>query len=418
VRGRWIRHVLEGKKKAKMPRKPAVKWPESELDCQQCVEEKGKKANREQKKAVVAWSERKRRGGRRKCFSTEGYFCSNKGCEYYGVRDERIHALVGDGSHGKHEVIRDLKCQACGKKFTIRKHTILYRLKTHSGMVEKIMWLLAVGVDGSVLEEVFGVREITIRASLCRSGMQGKKLHERMMVELELIHVQLDELWGNVKKSGQELWLWTASDAATKILVVMQVGGRMQEMAYGVVHELKKRLKAGCIPVFSTDGLRHYYYALTSHFGKWKREDGKKPVWVMLSDFLYAQVIKHQRRRRTLEVERRMLVGEEGEYRRRRINTSYVERLNLTIRHNVSKLTRRTWGPAVYASELEGHLEWWRSYYHYVRYHESLRVKLGEPKERKGKRQPQRYKKQTPAMAAGLTDRRWTVKELLLMPLP
>jgi hypothetical protein len=51
-------------------------------------------------------------------------------------------------------------------------------------------------------------------------------------------------------------------------------------------------------------------------------------------------------------------------------------------------------------------------------FHVSLRGKLEEPKERKGKRQPQRYKKQTPAMAAGLTDRRWTVKELLLMPLP
>jgi hypothetical protein len=120
------------------------------------------------------------------------------------------------------------------------------------------------------------------------------------------------------------------------------------------------------------------------------------------------------------------VVGEEGEYRKRlkryglsgKINTSFVERVNLTIRQNVSKLTRRTWGPAVYTSELVEHLEWWRVYYHFVRYHESLRVKLGEPIERKGKRQPQRYKKQTPAMAAGLTDRRWKVKELLLMPLP
>ena len=113
------------------------------------------------------------------------------------------------------------------------------------------------------------------------------------------------------------MWLWATCDARTKIVPVMQVGGRTQKMAYEVVHELKGRLKAGCVPVFSTDGLKHYYYALTSHFGKWEREEGKKPVWVMLSDFLYAQVIKHQRRRRTVEVERRMLVGEEREYRRR-----------------------------------------------------------------------------------------------------
>jgi hypothetical protein len=49
------------------------------------------------------------------------------------------------------------------------------------------------------LEEVFGVREVTIRTWLCRSGMQGQNLHERFVAELELIHVLLDELWANVK---------------------------------------------------------------------------------------------------------------------------------------------------------------------------------------------------------------------------
>ena len=61
----------------------------------------------------------------------------------------------------------------------------------------------------------------------------------------------------------------------------------------------------------------------------------RKPVWVLLSDFIYGQVIKHQKRRRTVEVERRMLVGEEKAYRERlkaaglsgRINTSFKERL-------------------------------------------------------------------------------------------
>ena len=56
------------------------------------------------------------------------------------------------------------------------------------------MWWLALGVDVSALEEVFSISEITILTWLCRSGMQGKKLHERFMLELDLIHVQLDEL--------------------------------------------------------------------------------------------------------------------------------------------------------------------------------------------------------------------------------
>ena len=138
--------------------------------------------------------------------------------------------------------------------------------------------MLAFGVDASAVEEAVEVRESTIRTWLCRSGMQGKKLHERFMAELKLVHVQLDELWANVKSGSQDMWVWVASDAKTKIIPVIEVGARNQEMAFSVVHELKGRLAAGCIPVFSTDGLKHYYYALTAHFGKWESADGKKPI--------------------------------------------------------------------------------------------------------------------------------------------
>ena len=147
------------------------------------------------------------------------------------------------------------------------------------------------GEATDALEEVFGVREITIRSWLCRSGMQGQKLHERFMVELELVHVQLDELWANLKQGSQDMWVWIASDASTKLIPVIQVGGRSQAMAFSVVHELKGGLAAGCVPVFSTDGLKHYFYALTAHFGQWGSADGKKPVWVLLSEFVYGQVI-------------------------------------------------------------------------------------------------------------------------------
>lgn len=189
---------------------------------------------------------------------------------------------------------------------------------------------------------------------------------------------------------------------------------------------LKGRLAVGCVPVFSTNGLKHYFCALTAHFVKWERAEGKKPVWVLLNDFVYSQVIKNQRRRKTMEVERRVLVGKIAQYSGRlreagmsgRINTSFVERLNLSIRQCVSQLTRRTWVPAKYTPELMEHLEWWRSYHHFVRSHESLVEELTQPVQRKGKQRARKYRKRTPAMMAGLADRRWTVKELLLYPLP
>jgi hypothetical protein len=81
-------------------------------------------------------------------------------------------------------------------------------------------------------------------------------------------------------------------------------------MAYSVVHELKSRLKVGSVPVFSSDGLKHYFYALTAHFGEWVVVEGeKKLVWLMVSLFQYAQVMKQQRGYRLVGVEHRMLWG-------------------------------------------------------------------------------------------------------------
>jgi Integrase core domain len=100
-----------------------------------------------------------------------------------------------------------------------------------------------------------------------------------------------------------------------------------------------------------------------------------------------------------------------------RITTAFIERVNLTVRQSVAALVRRTWATMQAAPQLLVHLEWWRAYYHFVRPHEALRVALEQPRTRGGKRQPRRYRQRTPAMAAGLTSRRWTVQGLLAIPL-
>ena len=100
------------------------------------------------------------------------------------------------------------------------------------------------------------------------------------------------------------------------------------------------------------------------------------------------------------------------------LNTAFIERVNLTIRHGVAALARRTWATAQQSPNLLAHLEWWRAYYHFVRPHEALRVALMQPRERGGKRLAQHYWQRTPAMAAGRTARRWTAREVLSYPLP
>src|SRR5512142_3004584 len=101
-----------------------------------------------------------------------------------------------------------------------------------------------------------------------------------------------------------------------------------------------------------------------------------------------------------------------------RLNTAFIERVNLTVRHGIAALARRTWATAQQSPPLLAHLEWWRAYYHFVRPHAALRVALMQPRERGGKHLAQCYRQRTPAMAAGRTTRRWTAREVLSYPLP
>jgi transposase InsO family protein len=148
--------------------------------------------------------------------------------------------------------------------------------------------------------------------------------------------------------------------------------------------------------------------------------------WQVAAGLIYGQVKKCYRRRRLVRVTHVMRLGTEDALKAAlqgmgfsgRLNTAFIERVNLTVRHGVAALARRTWATAQQSPHLLAYLEWWRAYYHFVRPHESLRVALVQPRERGGKLVAQRYRQRTPAMAASRTTRRWTAREVLSYPLP
>ena len=274
---------------------------------------------------------------------------------------------------------------------------------------------------------VFGQGEFTIRPWLTRAGLHAASLHEWLFQGLKLLHVQLDELCTKTRQPADALWVWFAVDARTKIIPVLKVGPRTQPMAHAVVHALIRVLAPDCLPVFTSDGLKLYFYSLTAHFGTWVEPmSWHKRHWQVREELRYGQLTKHYRRRRLVRVERRALLGsldqlaaalrscgESGT-----IQTAFVERLNLTVRQAVTALTRRTWSFAQSSAELILHLEWWRAYYHFTRPHTTLSEPLAEPRLRGGKRLPQRRRPRTPAQAADITDHRWTIAEILSYPLP
>ncbi len=378
---------------------------------------------------VHPWREVKSRRGAPKRVNTEGFACPNRQCAYFGITEASIHALVGDGKHGHVERIQTFRCQACRTTFTARRHTPLYRLKTPSHQVAMVLSALAEGLDPSAAERVFGFRQATITTWLSRSGQHAQTLHERFFCHLHLPHLQLDELRTRLRCAREVLWLWLAIDPLTKILPVLQLGPRTQHMAHRVIHSLRQLLAPGCIPLFTSDGLNLYFYALTAHFGTWREERrrGRNVLrWQVAAGLIYGQVKKCYRRRKLVRVTPLMRLGTEASLQvalqhlgfSGRLNTAFFERVNLTVRHGVAALARRTWATAQQSPYLLAHLEWWRAYYHFVRHHESLHVTLGQPRERGGKRLAQRYRHRTPAMAAGRTTRRWTAREVLSYPLP
>ncbi len=168
---------------------------------------------------------------------------------------------------------------------------------------------------------------------------------------------------------------------------------------------------------------------LPAHFGQWLevgRQGRKARQWQVAVGLIYGQVKKSYQRRKLMRVTHVMRIGTskalqvalQGLGFSGRLNTAFLERVNLTVRHGVAALARRTWATAQQSPHLLAHLEWWRAYYHFVRPHASLRVRLVQPRERGGKRLAQRYRQRTPAMAAGKTNRRWTAGEVLCSPLP
>jgi IS1 family transposase/transposase-like protein len=375
---------------------------------------------------VRPWREVKSRRGAPKRVNTEGFACPNQQCPYSGITDAHIHALVGDGTHGHAERIQTFRCQACHMTFTARRHTPLYRLKTPSCQVAMVLTALAEGLDASAAERVFSYRQATITLWLSRAGEHAQSLHERCFRNLQIPHLQLDELRTRLRSATQVLWLWLAFDPSTKLLPVLQLGPRTQNVAHLLIHSLRQILSPGCIPLFTSDGLNLYFYALTAHFGQWLEVGRRGRQWQVAAELIYGQVKKNYQRRKLVRVTPVMRLGTQADLTvalqamgfSGRLNTAFIERVNLSVRHGVAALARRTWATAQQSPQLLAHVEWWRAYYHFVRPHASLRIALGQPRERGGKLVAQRYRQCTPAMAAGRTNRRWAACEVLSCPLP
>ncbi len=409
---RW--QVWREARRGKQKKRKYTLQPRTPKDCLECRVE-AYLAVPETTRTVPAWREVKSRRGRPKTYDSDGQACMNSTCKYYKDTDGLHHAMRRDGSRNKCEVTAQWECGACLSKHTARLGTPLYQLKTSSAQVQLATHLAMKSLSIAAISEVLGHSATTVARWLDRGGMQSERLHERDFKGLRCGHIQLDELVGKVRRWGRRVWIWVAQDAQSKAWLAWHVGRRKQADAHRLIHRVQTLLAAGCVPAFTSDGLRQYFYGLTAHFGIWVDEKGRrKPVWQVLPELLYGQFRKLKRGYKLKHVYTMMLCGERTAMEvallaldlSGKIQTAFVERLNLTIRHMVAALRRKTWALAYTERSLRLRVALAAAYYNYCRPHHSLRVDMG----------PGRCRGRTPAMAMGVTGHCWSVREFLMHP--
>ena len=135
-------------------------------------------------------------------------------------------------------------------------------------------------------------------------------------------------------------------------------------------------------------------------------------------------MVKTVRRRRVVAVTHRVVFGTLDAVNQVlaplgwQINTAFVERLNLTIRQHVAAIGRRVSTLCKGADGLCQQLALYHGYYNFCLPHASLHQPLPQPEPTNGRGSAKLWRPCTPAMAAGLTDHVWTLREVLLFRVP
>jgi transposase-like protein len=315
---------------------------------------------------------------------------------------------------------RRYRCTTCGRTFAATHDTPLYRLKKPTELVIVVLTLLCHGCPLQAIVAAFGLDERTVAAWRDRAGRHGQRFHEHHVLSgrVELGHVQADELY--VKAVARRLWMAMAMAVPSRLWLGGVISPRRDLGLILAAVRMVRRAARGPALLVCVDGLASYVTAFARVFRDPVRTGrAGRPRLVPTSGLLLGQVIKHRAGRCLTGVTRRVVRGTEAAIAAvltatgtgTGINTAYIERLNATFRGALSPLTRRGRAIARGAEALTAGMYLVGCAYNFCWFHDGLRVAAGPESCRK-------WRERTPAMAAGLTDRRWAMREWLSQPIP
>ncbi|MCW6512634.1 IS1 family transposase [Lichenifustis flavocetrariae] len=263
----------------------------------------------------------------------------------------------------------------------------------------QILTLLCEGSSMRSVERITGASINTVSKLLVDAGKACAAFHDERVRNVKAKRIQCDEIWSftaakqkNVAAmkapvdGAGDTWTWTALDADTKLIVSHFVGGRDGECAMWFMDDVAKRL-ANRVQM-TTDGHKAYLEAVEGAFGC-------DVDYAMLVKMYGAAPESAKGRYSPADCTGIKKTTIEGEPDMAHVSTSYVERANLTMRMHNRRFTRLT---NAFSKKFENHAHMVALYavwYNFCRIHKSLRV--------------------SPAMAAGVADRLWSMEDVAEM---
>jgi IS1 family transposase/transposase-like protein len=363
-----------------------------------------------------------------------GQPCPNPDCSHYRLMHRGNVSAISTymTQSGKRRIFC---CSKCARPFSETRDTVFFDLRTPEEKVMMALKMLLVKVALSDISFVLGVTEETVLAWLRRAAQKAHEINVHLLRDLPVTQVQLDEMWSFIRRKhaqqadpdgeSPELsedgrqWVWISFAPEFRLILAAFVGPRTFASALQLI-QMTAAVVLG-VPCFFSDGFSCYlsalievYHTLKAFPRTGKPGRPKQPVKEPPPDLVYGQVVKKKRQGRLQELVYRVCCGAKRlEELGLSISTSLIERLNLTLRHALAPLVRKSWSFCKDRLQMRRRVVFFQAFYNFARPHMSLRVPLpDQAPHATGLIQP-KWHHRTPGMAAGLTDHVWTFRELL-----
>ncbi len=213
--------------------------------------------------------------------------------------------------------------------------TAYYRLQHRRTTFDEVASLSVEGLNKSAIARVKGIGWNPVDRWLKRAADSCRRFKDHKISGFTVAELQADEIRTIVGGKHQPIWVFAVIEVWSRLWFSTVVGRRSYRNPLAILRNVSSRMNIELVPLIATDGFDFYAKVI-------RRVSGLA--------CLYGQVIKTRRNDRIIKVERRAVIGavwrlEEALRNSEdssKLNTSFIERLNLTIRQGSAYLCRRT----------------------------------------------------------------------------